>query len=75
MCNLDMHKLFFNLKESQLFQYLVIGIIIFNAFTIGITTYELSTFTKNIINLLDYFITIFFLVEILIRFIGEPNKK
>ena len=64
MCNLDMHKLFFNLKESQLFQYLVIGIIIFNAFTIGITTYELSTFTKNIINLLDYFITIFFLVEI-----------
>ena len=75
MCNLDMHKLFFNLKESQLFQYLVIGIIIFNAFTIGITTYELSTFTKNIINLLDYFITIFFLVEILIRFIGEPKKN
>ena len=70
-----MHKKFFELKESQLFQYLVLGIIIFNAFTIGITTYDLSSFTKNIINMLDYFITIFFLVEILIRFIGEPNKK
>jgi len=69
------HQKFFKLKESQLFQYLVISIIIFNAFTIGITTYELSAFTKNIINLLDYFITVFFLVEILIRFIGEPNKK
>ena len=69
-----MNKLFFNLKESRLFQYLVISIIIFNAFTIGVNTYELSDFTKNVISLLDYTITIFFVIEILIRFIGEPKK-
>ena len=69
-----MNKLFFNLKESRLFQYLVISIIIFNAFTIGVNTYELSDFSKNVISLLDYTITIFFVIEILIRFIGEPKK-
>ena len=69
-----MHKLFFNLKESRLFQYLVISIIIFNAFTIGVNTYDLSEFSKKIINLLDYSITIFFVTELLIRFIGEPKK-
>ena len=69
-----MNKLFFNLKESRLFQYLVISIIIFNAFTIGVNTYELSDFSKNVISLLDYTITIFFVIEILIRFIGEQKK-
>ncbi len=67
-------KIFYNLKESRLFQNLVISIIIFNAFTIGFNTYELGEFSKKIINILDYSITIFFVIEILIRFIGEPKK-
>ena len=69
-----MNKIFFNLKESRVFQYLIISIIIFNAFIIGIDTYELSNFTRKIIYILDYLITIFFVIEILIRFIGEPKK-
>ena len=68
-------KLFYNLKESKLFQNLVISIIIFNAFTIGFNTYDISEFSKNIINFLDYSITVFFVIEILIRFIGEPKKS
>ena len=68
-------KLFYNLKESRLFQNLVISIIIFNAFTIGFNTYDLNEFSKNIINFLDYSITVFFVIEILIRFIGEPKKS
>ena len=70
-----MNKIFFQLKESKFFQFLVIVIIIFNAFTIGVNTYELSDVTNQIINLLDYSITIFFVVEITIRFIGEPKKS
>ena len=50
------------------------GIIVFNAFTIGVNTYELNEFSKNIINILDYLITIFFVLELSIRFIGEPKK-
>ena len=56
-------------------EFLVISIIIFNAFTIGVNTYELTEFTNNLINLLDYSITIFFVIEITIRFIGEPKKS
>ena len=67
--------IFYNLKESRLFQNLVISIIIFNAFTIGFNTYDLNEFSKNIINFLDYSITVFFVIEILIRFIGEPKKS
>lgn len=70
-----MNKIFYQLKESKFFQFLVITIIIFNAFTIGVNTYELSDVTNQIINLLDYSITIFFVVEITIRFIGEPKKS
>ena len=69
-----MNRHFFNLKESPFFQYLVISIIIFNAFTIGINTYELGEFTKSVISILDYSITVFFVIELLIRFIGEPKK-
>ena len=69
------NKLFFRIKESKFFQYLVLIIIIFNAFTIGLNTYDLSKFSRNVINYLDYAITIFFLIEISIRFIGEPIKK
>ena len=70
-----MSNSFFKLKESRFFQLLVITIIIVNAFTIGVNTYDLSEFTNGIINLLDYSITIFFVVEIMIRFIGEPKKS
>ena len=70
-----MNTTFFKIKESRFFQLLVISIIIFNAFTIGVNTYELSEFSNQVINLLDYSITIFFVVVITIRFIGEPKKS
>ena len=70
-----MNKLLYNLKESRIFQFIVISIIILNAITIGVNTYDLSDLTKKLINYLDYSITVFFVIEIIIRFIGEPNKK
>jgi len=69
-----MNKFLYNLKESRIFQFIVISIIILNAITIGVNTYDLSEFTKQAINYLDYSITIFFVIEIIIRFIGEPKK-
>ena len=70
-----MNKFLYNLKESRIFQFVVISIIILNAITIGVNTYDLSDLTKKLINYLDYSITVFFVIEIIIRFIGEPNKK
>ena len=69
-----MNNFFFKLQQSSIFQFLVIFIIILNAITLGINTYEVNNFMKMIIELLDYAITIFFVIEILIRFIGEPKK-
>jgi len=70
-----MNNILFKLKESSIFQFTVIFIIILNAITIGVSTYNLDNFVTNIIIILDYSITIFFVIEIVIRFIGEPNKK
>jgi len=70
-----MNGALFKIKESRIFQFVVISIIILNAITIGVNTYELSDLTKKLINYLDYSITVFFVIEIIIRFIGEPNKK
>ena len=69
-----MNKFLFKLKEGRIFQFIVISIIIINAITIGVTTYDLSEFTKKAINYLDYLITVFFVIEIIIRFAGEPKK-
>jgi len=54
-----MNKFLYNLKESRIFQIVVISIIILNAITIGVNTYNLSELTKLAINYLDYSITIF----------------
>ncbi|WP_440931843.1 ion transporter [Candidatus Pelagibacter sp.] len=70
-----MNGALYKIKESRIFQFVVISIIILNAITIGVNTYDLSDLTKKLINYLDYSITVFFVIEIVIRFIGEPNKK
>ena len=70
-----MGNFLFKLKESSIFQYSVIFIIIINAITIGVGTYDLDDLLTKVISILDYSITIFFVIEISIRFIGEPKKK
>ena len=69
-----MSKILFKLNSSRIFQFSVIFIIILNAITLGVSTYELNSFVKKTIQILDYAITIFFVVEILIRFTSEPKK-
>ena len=69
-----MVKILFKLNSSRVFQFSVIFIIILNAITLGVSTYELKPLVKNTIQILDYAITVFFVVEILIRFISEPRK-
>ena len=70
-----MGNFLFKLKESSIFQYSVIFIIIVNAITIGINTYDLDDLLTKVISVLDYSITVFFVIEIIIRFVGEQNKK
>ena len=69
-----MTRYFSTLKDNRIFQFTVVTIIILNAILIGATTYDLNPLFLDTIHLLDYAITIFFVIEILIRFIGEKNK-
>ena len=66
---------FSKIKDNRIFQFSVVLIIIVNAILIGATTYQLDPLYLNIIHILDYAITVFFVIEILIRFIGEKEKK
>jgi len=66
---------FNTLRSNKIFEFLIIGIIIFSALVIGAKTYNIAPGILWIVNLLDWFITFFFLTEITIRFLGEKKKK
>ncbi|MGY5451530.1 ion transporter [Agarivorans sp. MS3-6] len=66
---------FERLKRNKLFELFVISVILVSALLIGAKTYALPPAVVTATIVLDYIITLFFLVEISIRFIAEPNKK
>ncbi|MBF7071879.1 ion transporter [Glaciecola sp. MH2013] len=64
----------FNLKQNKIFEFFVITVIIVSALEIGAKTYDLSEGTLLFTKYLDVFITLFFLIEISIRFLAEEKK-
>lgn len=65
----------FKLKHNKFFELFVISIIILSALLIGAKTYDIPASAMSALKVLDWFITLIFLFEIVIRFIGEQNKK
>jgi len=65
----------FRLKQNRVFEAFVIAVIIISALEIGAKTYELGPIGLAITEYMDLFITLFFLIEISIRFIAEEKKK
>lgn len=66
------------LKANKLFELFVISIIVLSALLIGVRTYEDDTIPAEALatlKVLDFAVTLFFLIEILIRFLAEKNKK
>ncbi|MDF2180741.1 ion transporter [Neptuniibacter sp. CAU 1671] len=66
---------FYQLRSNKIFESFVIAVIIFSALVIGAKTYDIPTPVLTLIRWIDLFITLFFLVEISIRFLGEPDKR
>ncbi|WP_422133384.1 ion transporter [Endozoicomonas sp. ALD040] len=75
MKNSDLQARFNAIRSNKIFELFVVSIIIFSALVIGAKTYKLPPYLEGTISVLDVGITLFFLVEILIRFFGEENKK
>lgn len=66
--------IFLNIKQNKLFETIVVAVILFSALMIGAKTYNIPSQLLTAIVWLDYAITIFFLIEISIRFFAETNK-
>ena len=66
---------FERLRSNKLFELVVIAIIVFSALVIGAKTYPLPPTALKLIVVLDWAITLFFMAEITVRFLAEPNKK
>ena len=64
---------FVRIRSNKLFETLVIVVIVFSALVIGAKTYEMNPTLARIFEILDWSITLFFLVEIIIRMLAEGN--
>ena len=71
----SLQRRFYEIRNNKFFELFVITIIIFSALMIGANSYQVSPTTMQIFAFLDVVITFIFLFEIVIRFIGEPDKK
>lgn len=76
MMNIEsLQNRFFKIRSNRAFEFFVVGVILFSALVIGAKTYDIPEHVLTLIAWMDRAITVFFLIEITIRFIGEPNKK
>ncbi|MEC8081168.1 MAG: ion transporter, partial [Pseudomonadota bacterium] len=66
---------FKRVERSVWFQGFIISIIIIAALTVGAKTYPLPYSVELAINYLDTLITVFFLAEILLRFVTYERKR
>ncbi|MGV6859404.1 MAG: ion transporter [bacterium] len=63
------------LKDNRVFEFSVVGIIIVSALVIGAKTYDIDPVWVGLLEWLDFAVTVFFVVEISIRFMAEKDKK
>jgi len=66
---------FEQIRSNKVFESVVIAIIIFSALVIGAKTYEETTRFSTVIDILDYAVTLFFVVEIVIRMAAERRLR
>ena len=66
---------FVKIRENKLFETVVIFVIVLSALVIGAKTYNISPTVLNVFLIMDTAITVFFLVEIIIRMIAERTFK
>lgn len=65
---------FESLRHNRVFEWTVVAVILFSALLAGAKTYDIPSQVSRTLIWLDYAITLFFLLEISIRFLGEADK-
>ena len=69
-----MNKYLTKIKDHSLFQISVTVVILFSSLMVGISTYNFEGTLVRILVISDIFVTVFFVIEISIRFFAEKNK-
>lgn len=64
---------FQHIRDNKLFELFVISVIILSSLMIGLKTYDLPSGVMTFLWVMDYAVTIFFLIEILIRMAAEDR--
>ena len=69
-------NIFTKIRNNNFFEGFVLVVILISALNVGISTYDnIPTYYTNIFEYLDYSITVFFLIEIIIRMVSESSLK
>lgn len=63
------------LKNNKIFELLIVSVIIISALQIGAKTFQLPDTAISLTEILDVFITVFFLIELTIRFVADDDKR
>ncbi len=66
---------FAQIRANKIFEISVVAVIIGSALLVGAKTFDLHPIAEMIVGWLDIAVTLFFLIEISIRFLGEENKR
>jgi len=61
--------------NSKIFQGIVIAVILLSALLIGAKTHNLSANAMSILLILDVAVTVFFTIELTIRYLADPKKR
>lgn len=69
-----MNKYLTKIKDHSLFQISVTAVILFSSLMVGISTYDFEGTFVRVLVISDIFVTVFFVIEISIRFFSEKNK-
>ncbi|MEG3767539.1 ion transporter [Alteromonas sp. 14N.309.X.WAT.G.H12] len=71
----ELQTRFERIRANKTFEIFVISVIIISALLVGAKTYDMPQGFASVTRITDWFISAFFLLEILIRFLGEKRKR
>ncbi len=71
----SLQQRFMIIRSNKVFELFVVAVIISSALLVGVKTYDLHPLAQTAAIWLDHLITLIFLTEITIRFIGEEHKR
>ena len=72
---MDLNQRLQRIAENRLFEWTAVSVIIASALLLGAKTFELKPATRTALGIIDWGITVFFVLEISLRFIATPDKK